>query len=92
MVNERIEKLNAFLQANPTDPFINHALALEWIKAGDDAKARAYFEANVQQNAPYVATYYHLGKLMERNGDADAAIKLYEQGMDYAQKAGDRHT
>jgi hypothetical protein len=38
-----------------------------------------------------VGTYYHLGKLLERNGDSNAAIKVYEKGMEEAKKAGESH-
>ena len=41
---ERIEKLKEFLQANPTDSFLQHALALEYIKKGNDEDARRLFE------------------------------------------------
>ena len=34
---ERIEKLKEFLRASPADSFLQHALALEYIKTGDDS-------------------------------------------------------
>jgi lipopolysaccharide biosynthesis regulator YciM len=36
-----------------------------------------------------VGSYYHLGKLLERIGEMDKAIKIYEKGMEEAKKAGD---
>ncbi len=36
----RIDTLLEFLKLNPTDSFVQHALALEYIKRGDDADAR----------------------------------------------------
>ncbi len=91
-MSERIEKLLAFLKDSPTDSFLNHALALEYIKAGDDIKARTYFEANLTIDPGYVATYYHLGKLVERAGETVAAIAIYEKGMGVAKTAKDQHT
>ncbi len=91
-MNERIEKLTAFLQESPNDCFLNHALALEHIKLGDDAMAKSLFEKNMAYDAGYVATYYHLAKLLERTGDTDAATKIYEQGMQAAKAAGDNHS
>lgn len=88
---ERIEKLKDFLAANPADSFVQHALALEYIKLGDDAAARRLFEALLQREPGYVGSYYHLAKLLERNDDTDEAIKVYEKGMEEAQKAGDKH-
>ena len=88
---ERIEKLKQFLQASPGDSFIQHALALEYIKLGDDGTARQLFEELLDRDPSYVGSYYHLGKLLERNNDNDAAIKWYEKGMEEAKKAGENH-
>ena len=88
---DRIEKLKEFLQANPADSFVQHALALEYIKTGDDEEAKKLFEDILQREPGYVGSYYHLAKLLERNGDTDAAIKCYEKGMSETKKAGDQH-
>ena len=90
-MNDRIDKLNTFLKESPNDCFLNHALALEYVKAGDDASARQYFEKNLGFDAAYVATYYHLAKLLERAGAQHEAIAIYEQGMAVSKKAGDMH-
>jgi Tfp pilus assembly protein PilF len=88
---ERIEKLKEFLQQNPEDSFVQHALALEYIKAGDDKTAQKLFEDVLQREPGYVGSYYHLAKLFERNGDIVSAIKWYEKGMEQARKAGETH-
>jgi Tfp pilus assembly protein PilF len=88
---ERIEKLKEFLEQNPHDSFVQHALALEYIKAGDDPAAQNLFEDILQREPGYVGSYYHLAKLFERNGNAEAAIKWYEKGMEQAKKAGEAH-
>ena len=85
----RIEKLKEFLQVNPKDSFVQHALALEYVKAGDDAIARKQFEELLEREPGYVGSYYHFGKLLERSGETDKAIKIYERGMQEAKKAGD---
>lgn len=88
---ERIEKLKEFLAENPTDNFLQHALALEYIKLGNDDDAKKIFEEILKRDPAYVGSYYHLGKLLERNGDETAAIKVYERGMEEARKAGENH-
>lgn len=88
----RIEKLKAFLAESPTDCFLHHALALEYVKEGDDAAAKSEFEQNQVHDPTYVATYYHLGKLLERTGDQTAAIATYEKGMEVAKSAKDMHS
>lgn len=79
------------LENQPLDLFLNHALALEYIKAGDDTSARGRFELNLQTDPNYVGTYYHLGKLLERIHDTDAALAIYEKGMKIAGEIGDQH-
>lgn len=87
----RIEKLLTFLQQSPGDAFLQHALALEFLKADDSVKAEAYFRANMDDHPEYVATYYHLGKLLESKGDTVAALAVYERGMEVAKAAQDMH-
>lgn len=88
----RIEKLLEFLKASPGDSFLSHALALEYIKAGDEPAARQLFETLLERDPGYIGSYYHLGKLLERAGETDDALRVYEEGMGHAQTAGDRHS
>lgn len=79
------------MAASPTDSFLQHALALEYIKLGDDEQARGLFEDLLNREPGYVGSYYHLAKLLERNDQTEAAIQVYEKGMEEAKKAGDNH-
>jgi len=88
---DRIAKLKEFLIANPADSFVQHALALEYIKLGDDEVARRLFEEILNREPGYIGSYYHLGKLLERNDNTEEAVKVYERGMEEAKKAGDNH-
>ena len=88
---ERIEKLKDFLRATPTDSFLQHALALEYIKTGDDYSARSLFEEILTREPQYVGSYYHLAKLCERLGETEKAVAWYEKGMNAAKTAGDQH-
>ena|ERR1019366_1069653 len=89
---DRIEKLKTFLQQSPADCFLNHALALEYVKAGDEGNAQKHFEINLVNDPGYIATYYHLAKLLERVGEREKAISMYEKGMEQAKAAKDMHT
>ena len=88
---DRIAKLRELLQGNPSDSFLQHALALEYIKLGDDEIARKLFVELLEMDPSYVGSYYHLGKLFERRNDAAEAIKWYEKGMKTAKEAGENH-
>ncbi|MDB5203668.1 MAG: hypothetical protein JWQ27_3077 [Ferruginibacter sp.] len=87
----RIEKLLEYMKLNDKDSFLQHALALEYIKIGDDEKARSLFNELLLREPSYVGSYYHLGKLLERVGNFDKAIAIYTRGMQEAKKAGDNH-
>jgi Tfp pilus assembly protein PilF len=89
---DRINKLQEFLNANPSDSFVQHALALEYVKLGDEAKAKTLFEHLLAADENYIGSYYHLAKLLERIQETDGAIAVYEKGMQKAKEAGDNHT
>lgn len=88
---ERIEKIQTMLKENPSDSFLQHALALEYIKVGDDEAAKKLFETILAREPGYVGSYYHLAKLLERQQDEQGAIAVYEKGMKEATAAGDQH-
>ena len=87
---ERIGKLKEFLLSDPKDLFVKHALALEYIKIGEEAAARSLFEEILEQDPAYVGSYYHLAKLLERTGETQEAMRWYEKGMAAARAAGER--
>lgn len=87
----RIEKLLEFMKENDKDSFLQHALALEYIKIGDDVRARELFNEILLREPTYIGSYYHLGKLLERVQDSDRAIRVYQRGMEEAKRAGDNH-
>lgn len=88
---DRIARINEFLKENPADNFLRHALALEYIKIGNDAEARQLFEAILSASPDYIGSYYHLAKLLERSGETALAISWYEKGLLAAKAAGDQH-
>lgn len=88
---DRIGKLKEFLASNPDDSFVQHALALEYVKLGKDAEARGLFEALLNRDENYIGSYYHLARLLERNNEKEKAMGWYQKGMLKAKEAGDRH-
>ena len=88
----RIEQIKEMLIAHPGDSFLQHALALEYIKIEEDEKAKQLFQNLLQDDDSYVGSYYHLAKLLERNDRFDEAKEVYERGMLKAKECGDMHT
>ncbi|HKP32017.1 MAG TPA: tetratricopeptide repeat protein [Chitinophagaceae bacterium] len=89
-MGDRIEKLKEFLRENPNDSFVLHALALEYVKLGNDAQAKELFIQILDRDPGYIGSYYHLGKLYEREGAIDEALKVYKTGILTAEGAEDR--
>lgn len=89
---DRIARLKEFLALDPGDLFSAHALALEYVKMGDDGAARAMFEGILQRDPAHTGTYYHLGRLLERSGDLEGAKGVYERGIAMAISLKENHT
>lgn len=87
---DRVEKLKEFLLKEPDDPFIKHALALEYWKAGDTGAARGLLEDVLAKDVAAVGSYYQLGKLLETMGESRLALGWYEKGMAAAKAAGEK--
>lgn len=86
---ERIDKIKEYLKESGEDSFLQHALALEYIKIGKEAEAQKLFEEILEREPDYLGSYYHLGKLLERIGEAERAINVYKKGMEVAKSAND---
>lgn len=89
---ERIDSLLLLLEKSADDSFLKHALALEYIKMGNDTEARKLLESVLEKDSAYAGSYYHLAKLLERAGDAEAAMKCYERGMTATLNSGNQRT
>ena len=88
----RIEKLLEFIKTSGPDSFLQHALALEYVKIGQDGEARKLFNEILLREPTYIGSYYHLGKLLERVADPGKAVRVYKRGMEEAKRAGDQHS
>lgn len=87
----RIEKILEFLAQQPQDNFLKHALALEYIKMGEDQQAKDLFLEILTQSPDYIGSYYHLAKTLEKLALRTEAIEWYEKGMAAAKLAKDDH-
>ncbi len=87
----RLSQLQELLTDNPNDSFVIFALAKEYEKLGDEAKAFTYYQELLDKDPAYLGLYYHLGKWYERANDVEQAIHIYSRGMDVARQQGDQH-
>lgn len=91
MSTTRLSKLLDFLESDPNDPFILYALATEYNALNDKEKAYSFYLQLTDQHPDYVGTYYHLGKLLEKDDQKDKAIEIYQKGMQVARNKRDMH-
>lgn len=87
----RVDKILEMIQSGGKDSFLQHALALEYIKIGQYQDAMEQFVDLLSSNPDYVGSYYHLAKLYERLNELEQAISTYEKGMEVAKKLKDQH-
>jgi len=91
MQTTRLNKLMEFLESDPNDPFILYALATEYNVQNDTEKALSYYLQLINKHPDYVGTYYHLGKLYEKQQQSERAIEIYKEGMAAARRKNDNH-
>ncbi|NBO50763.1 MAG: tetratricopeptide repeat protein [Chitinophagia bacterium] len=88
----RIEQIRQFLQESPNDSFLRYALAQELQKQGDLNAAREAYLWLTENQPSYVATYYHLGKLLITQGEKEAALAWFNLGIEHAKAAKELHS
>jgi tetratricopeptide (TPR) repeat protein len=88
---DRKSQLLEWIAEKPDDPFLNYALATEFVSEGNDAEAENIFSFLVINEPNYFATYYHYGQLLERIGQNDKAIVIYKKGMEICNSLDNKH-
>lgn len=85
------EQLEEMLKADPDDVFLQYALAMAYASEGDVAEGINRLRQLIRQHPDYVAAYFQCGQLLSREGEADAARDVLEQGIQVADRVGDQH-
>ena len=88
----RIDKIKEMLQQIGRDSFLEHALALEYLKLEQNEAALHTFTELLSQDPHYLGSYYHLGKLHEKLGNIEKAVVVFENGMNLAKTLKDMHS
>ncbi len=87
----RREQLEEMLQADPGDPFLRYALAMDFATSGETAAAEARLSELIVDEPDYVAAYFQLGQLHANQADPVSAIDVLDKGIAVAVRLGDRH-
>lgn len=88
---DRLDQLLKLHAAEPDDPFCTYGIALEHAKAGRADEAIAWLERTLSIDGAYCYAYFQKGRLEAERGDAAAARRTLEAGLDAAARAGDAH-
>jgi Tfp pilus assembly protein PilF len=88
----RIDKIKEMLAQSGRDSFLEHALALEYLKIDKKQEALDVFTTLLERDSVYLGSYYHLGKLYETMGQTQTAMDTYEKGMKLAKSVKDMHS
>lgn len=88
---DRIKQLEEFLKNEPEDSFLNYALAIEYVGLENYDKAKEILTQLIQRDPDYTASYYHLGKLYQREKELEKAQSVYEEGIRLTRAKREQH-
>ncbi len=82
--------LEALIAAGRDDKALRLALGSRYEAAGNLEKAAEHAEAAVRFDADYSAAWKLLGRVRAAQGDAEAAAAAYRNGIESAERRGDK--
>ena len=87
----RLEQIEKMLASTPDDVFLNFALAMEQVKAGEHEQAIARFGRVTELDPNYVPAYTQLSNTFIALGRKDDAKAVLARGVEAATRTGDKH-
>jgi predicted Zn-dependent protease len=87
----RIEQIEKMLASSPGDVFLNFALAMEQVKAGQAESALAGFQRVTELDPNYISAYTQLSNTLIDLGRKDEAKAVLARGVEAATRTGDKH-
>lgn len=88
-MNSRLEQLELLASKDPGDPFIQYAIALEYVSSHQLEQAVGILEKLMEASPDYTAGYHQAGRVYEQLDRDDEARRCYEQGIVVAERQGD---
>lgn len=73
--------LEQMIADDPNDPFLYYGLALECIKEQIPGEAEKLFDLLLERFPEYLPSYYQFGQLLEKKGEIEGAIAIYQKGV-----------
>jgi tetratricopeptide (TPR) repeat protein len=88
----RTDLLKEYIREDPHDPFLRYALALEYLRSGEDGEALEEFLYVQRQFGDYLPNYYQLGSLLIKMERTVEGLDALKRGLVVAGEQGDMHT
>ncbi len=88
-MNERLEQLELLARKDPGDPFIQYAIALEYVSSNRLEEAVGILERLMDASPDYTVGYHQAGRVYEQLDQEEEARRCYERGIVVAERQGD---
>jgi Tfp pilus assembly protein PilF len=85
-----VQRFEQLLAAGKDGALLRFSLGMQYLNANDAVRAEEHLRRAVALDAAYSAAWKLLGKALEQQERAADAIDAYRQGIDAAQKRGDK--
>jgi len=90
MTSAIIANLQQLIGTPRDSALLRFSLGSEYLKSGDAHNARLHLSEAVARDPDYSAAWKLLGRALAENGQAQAALEAYRQGIAVAEKKGDK--
>jgi predicted Zn-dependent protease len=84
------ENFEAMLASGQDSALLRYSLGSAYLKEGRLVEAVPHLREAVSQDAAYSAAWKALGKALAESGERDEAMATYRQGIEVAERAGDK--
>jgi Tfp pilus assembly protein PilF len=88
-MTDTIENLEKLLRSGQDNALLRFGLGSAYLQAGKAEQAASHLRRALEHDPRYSAAWKLLGKALAAAGQADEAIKAYEQGIKVAEARGD---
>ncbi len=89
MTTSTIANLERLIGGPRDGALLRYSLGIEWLKEGKPDKAAQCFREAIARDRNYSAAWKQLGRALGENGEIEAALEAYRQGIVIAEAKGD---
>jgi predicted Zn-dependent protease len=90
MSNDPLERFEALLASGKDSPLLRFSLGMQYLRAGDAARAAEHLRSAVTQDAGYSAAWKLFGTALAESGRPAEAMEAYRRGIAAAEAKGDK--